>query len=264
MKSTTLFYVLLIFQSIIFSIVGFIGFQFWGLAIAILLAILMSYVELAAYRKMRGFKFVLLKDFRNPHLKPKKYLLMREDNEINFYNSSYALKPAIKAEPYFDPNSFAFDKTIYGVAGVSGEKEDDIIIPISIPLTSKVQLEKYVKDFKDFLNLNKDRDITEKDIAGWFGYIEYQNPTSLLQSKVTFAQERLKNLATSANMLMGFWEKYAWLIPLIVLIFVVVLSTGIYLYMLNDATKTAINSIVMTAKEAIRNMSATTHMGGFK
>lgn len=104
-----------------------------------MLGVLGIFIAIAANRKYKGYKLIILRDFRNFAKGPTKYWALYrvgKDSAVKMYANIF--KPT-KSEmtPPFDLGAFSYNRTIYAVRGVTGHPEDDNIVPIHIPLVGQ-------------------------------------------------------------------------------------------------------------------------------
>lgn len=110
-----------------------------------MLGILGIFMAIAANRKWKGFRLVILKDLRNPSGGSVRYWALynsAKDDYVKLYSNLF--RPfKNKITPPFDLSAYSYDRTIYALRGVSGHPEDENIIPIHLPLVSAAGATQY-------------------------------------------------------------------------------------------------------------------------
>lgn len=109
------------------------------IVLMILVSVLMTLVVFAWNRKRKGKLLIIEKDFRNPYRKAQRYLLLYDKklNGLRLYTNVFKPK-SDKVIPTFERDPFLWDaKTIYAYQGVSGDPDDDNIVPLHKPIVSQ-------------------------------------------------------------------------------------------------------------------------------
>lgn len=119
----------------------------------ILIGVLVGLVIFAWNRKHKGKILVIEKDFRNPYRGPRRYLLLydKRTNGLKLYSNVF--KPTHeKLIPTFERDPFLWDsKTIHAYQGVSGNPDDDNIVPIHKPIVSQSAALQQAKEISNSL-----------------------------------------------------------------------------------------------------------------
>jgi hypothetical protein len=118
-----------------------------------MISVLVSVVVFAWYRKRKGKILVIEKDFRNPYKGSRKYLLLYDKsiNGLRLYSNVFKPK-SDKLIPTFERDPFLWDsKVIYAYQGVSGNPDDDNIVPIHKPIVSQAGALQQAKEISNSL-----------------------------------------------------------------------------------------------------------------
>ena len=119
----------------------------------IMISVLVGVVIFAWNRKRKGKILVIEKDFRNPFKGSRRYLLLYDKNINGLRLYTNVFKPkSEKLIPTFERDPFLWDsKTIYAYQGVSGNPDDDNIIPIHKPIVSQSAALQQAKEISNSL-----------------------------------------------------------------------------------------------------------------
>ena len=119
----------------------------------IMVSVLVGIVIFAWNRKRKGKILVIEKDFRNPFKGSRRYLLLYDKNINGLRLYTNVFKPkSEKLIPTFERDPFLWDtKTIYAYQGISGNPDDDNIIPIHKPIVSQSAALKQAKEISNSL-----------------------------------------------------------------------------------------------------------------
>ena len=119
----------------------------------IMISVLVGIVLFAWNRKRKGKILVIEKDFRNPYKGPRRYLLLYDKNINGLRLYTNVFKPkSEKLIPTFERDPFLWDsKIIYAYQGVSGNPDDDNIIPIHKPIVSQSAAMQQAKEISNSL-----------------------------------------------------------------------------------------------------------------
>jgi hypothetical protein len=108
-----------------------------------MIGVLGVFIAIAANRKSKGFRIVVLRDMRNPNKKNTRYWAMydsRKDEYIKLYSSIFRpMKSGIL--PPADMSGYSFDRTVYAIQSPSGHPYDDNIVFIHLPLVGQASAE---------------------------------------------------------------------------------------------------------------------------
>lgn len=109
------------------------------LVLIMMVGVLVVLVMFAWNRKRKAKILIIEKDFRNPYKGSRKYLLLYDKNINGLRLYSNVFKPkSEKLIPTFERDPFLWDaKIIYAYQGVSGNPDDDNIVPIHKPIVSQ-------------------------------------------------------------------------------------------------------------------------------
>lgn len=110
-----------------------------------MMAVLGIFIAIAANRKSKGFRIIILRDFRNPNKKKQRYWAMfdsRKDESIKLYSNIFRPMKS-KIIPPADMSGYSYDRTVYALQGVSGHPYDDSIVFIHLPLVSRAAANEY-------------------------------------------------------------------------------------------------------------------------
>ena len=120
--------------------------DFWIYVFLIaMVGILAIFIAIAANRKMKGFRIIVLRDFRNPNKKNVRYWAMfdsRKDQSIKLYSNIFRPMKN-KIMPPADMSGYSFDRQVYAFQGVSGHQDDDNIVFIHLPLAGRASANEY-------------------------------------------------------------------------------------------------------------------------
>lgn len=152
--------------------------DFWIYVFLIaMLAVLGVFIAIAANRKHKGFKIMILRDFRNPNKRNTKYWAMfdsRKDKYIKLYSNIFRPMKN-KVQPPADMSGYSFDRTLYGFQGVSGHPDDDAIVFIHLPLVGRASANEYSINLSEAIQKTM-------DFAAQFSQIRFNdasgNPTT--------------------------------------------------------------------------------------
>ena len=119
----------------------------------IMISVLVGVVIFAWNRKRKGKILVIEKDFRNPFKGSRRYLLLYDKNINGLRLYTNVFKPkSEKLIPTFERDPFLWDsKTIYAYQGISGNPDDDNIIPIHKPIVSQSAAMQQAKEISNSL-----------------------------------------------------------------------------------------------------------------
>lgn len=119
----------------------------------IMISVLVGVVIFAWNRKRKGKILVIEKDFRNPFKGSRRYLLLYDKNINGLRLYTNVFKPkSEKLIPTFERDPFLWDtKRIYAYQGVSGNPDDDNIIPIHKPIVSQSAAMQQAKEISNSL-----------------------------------------------------------------------------------------------------------------
>ena len=119
----------------------------------IMVSVLVGIVIFAWNRKRKGKILVIEKDFRNPFKGSRRYLLLYDKNINGLRLYTNVFKPkSEKLIPTFERDPFLWDtKTIYAYQGISGNPDDDNIIPIHKPIVSQSAAMQQAKEISNSL-----------------------------------------------------------------------------------------------------------------
>lgn len=110
-----------------------------------MVAILVVFIGIAANRKRKGYRIIVLRDFRNPNKKRIRYLAMfdsKKDQNIKLYSNIFTpLKTKIM--PPADMSGYAYDRQVFAFQGVSGHPDDDAIVFVHLPLVGRAGANEY-------------------------------------------------------------------------------------------------------------------------
>ena len=119
----------------------------------VMVSVLMVLVVFAWKRKRNGKILVIERDFRNPYKGSRKYLLLYDKrvNGLRLYSNVF--KPrSEKLFPTFEREPFLWDKkVIYAYQGISGNPDDDNIVPVHKPLVSQAAALQQSKEISNSL-----------------------------------------------------------------------------------------------------------------
>ena len=119
----------------------------------IMVSVLVGVIIFAWNRKRKGKILVIEKDFRNPFKGPRRYLMLYDKNinGLRLYTNVFKPKNE-KLIPTFERDPFLWDtKTIYAYQGISGNPDDDNIIPIHKPIVSQSAALQQAKEISNSL-----------------------------------------------------------------------------------------------------------------
>ena len=119
----------------------------------IMVSVLVAVIIFAWNRKRKGKILVIEKDFRNPFKGSRRYLLLYDKNINGLRLYTNVFKPkSEKLIPTFERDPFLWDtKTIYAYQGISGNPDDDNIIPIHKPIVSQSAALQQAKEISNSL-----------------------------------------------------------------------------------------------------------------
>ena len=119
----------------------------------IMVSVLVAVIIFAWNRKRKGKILVIEKDFRNPFKGSRRYLLLYDKNINGLRLYTNVFKPkSEKLIPTFERDPFLWDsKTIYAYQGISGNPDDDNIIPIHKPIVSQSAAMQQAKEISNSL-----------------------------------------------------------------------------------------------------------------
>ena len=119
----------------------------------IVVSVLVGVIIFAWNRKRKGKILVIEKDFRNPFKGSRRYLLLYDKNINGLRLYTNVFKPkSEKLIPTFERDPFLWDtKTIYAYQGISGNPDDDNIIPIHKPIVSQSAALQQAKEISNSL-----------------------------------------------------------------------------------------------------------------
>lgn len=123
-----------------------------------MLGVLACFIAIALQRKSKGFKIVILRDFRNPNRKHQHYWAMfdsRKDEFIKLYSNIFRPLRS-KIIPPADMAGYSYDRTIYAYQGVSGHPDDDNIVFIHLPLVGRTGANEYAINLSEAIEKSLD------------------------------------------------------------------------------------------------------------
>jgi len=177
------------------------------------------------------WKVILLKDCANPRAPQQAWVgtYNEKKNQFEIFRNDffYLFAPFKKVGviPKCNPWNFGVAKIIFVVRDITEHPSEDSYSPISI-----VDLYEKTKN-------------------------QHKKTTLLLQIQLDSATQIAEELENEGRGLLSFLGKYPWLIPLIILTFVVVISMVIYWYgfsdMITKVTGQASKSIINATQEAL-------------
>lgn len=143
-----------------------------------MLGVMGIFIGIAANRKSKGFKIVVLRDFRNPNKKKTTFWAMydsRKDEYIKLYSSIF--KPTKSGMlPPADLSGYSFDRVIYAVQGPTGNAYDDNIVFIHLPLIGLPSANEYSISMSEAIQKTiRIREFIEKHNFKINDVIEYNN-----------------------------------------------------------------------------------------
>lgn len=280
-----------------------------------MIGVLMIFMLIAANRKMKGFKIIVLRDLRNPNRTNIKYWAMynsHKDEYIKLYSNIFRPTKS-KIKPPADMGGYSYDHTVYAIQGPSGHPDDDNIVFIHLPLIGQASADqlaisqteaiqrtllfkkwvdekglkigmivdynntkfwissidfngislsaeltdehgnkktetKRLTSFTEFNNiriLETPSDATTPQLADYFnrewimqnmGVVPIEDANLMLaQDKAAIASFNSK-LHDRALSNLSMFARYPWLLPMIIMVFVVVISSSILWYSISQDT----------------------------
>lgn len=106
----------------------------------IMLAVIGYFSAVALNRKAKSKKLIVLKDFRNPSAAPQKFYVRadkKSGNRLILYKNLFQPTKS-KIEPPFDLSAYKWNNVIYCVKGVTGNPDDENLVPVRIPLIGQI------------------------------------------------------------------------------------------------------------------------------
>jgi hypothetical protein len=105
-----------------------------------MLAVIGYFCVVAIMRKMKAKRLVILRDFRNRSAPIKKFYVIqnkKNGNKLVLYKNLFQ-PTKTKIEPPFDLDAYSWNKVIYCFKGVTGNQDDENLVPLRVPLIGDV------------------------------------------------------------------------------------------------------------------------------
>lgn len=149
-----------------------------------MVGVLGIFIAIAANRKSKGFKIIILRDFRNPNRKNISYWAMydsRKDEYIKLYSSIFRpMKSGI--QPPSDLSGYSFNKIIYGIQSPTGNAYDDNIVFIHLPLVGQASANEYAISMSEAVQKTiRMREFIENHKLKINDIIEYNNAKYIIK-----------------------------------------------------------------------------------
>ena len=115
---------IVVYEIVFFAMLGVIGY----------------FSAVALNRKMKSKKLVVLKDFRNRSAPIQKFYVRadkKNGNRLILYKNLFQPTKS-RIEPPFDLSAYTWNKVIYCVKGVTGNPDDENLVPVRIPLIGQI------------------------------------------------------------------------------------------------------------------------------
>ena len=149
----------------------------WILLFA-MLGVLAIFIAIAANRKLKGFRLIVLKDFRNPTAPPKRYWALfdsSKDAAIKLYSNIFRPMKN-KIIPPFDLSAYSYNRMVFCLQGISGHPEDENIVPVHVPVVGQAGAVDYSNEISGaVLATLRLKETLEKKNLKIGDVIEYEN-----------------------------------------------------------------------------------------
>lgn len=211
----------------------------------------------ALQRKGKAYVLSIEKDYRNPTSPKITYycLVDRPAKALRLYKSLLSFKPA-KNIPMFDINAYAdAQKKVRCVRGVTGNPQDDMIVPLALTIPSQAGALDYANKMSDAIIMTMNpiltqmkltpeqieeltksikTDFSKEWVMGKMGVVAVQNSNIVTLSQKMF----IASLANRANEFVtergGWLERHGTLFMLGIILLFVAVASVIMIYGVNN------------------------------